>query len=614
MVSLKFVSECLRAGATGGLAAMLILLALARAEGADPGSAPALSPRHWPKTDLERYSLLNLIYDMPRPLAEGREEMIGGSSGPLAIHAGQRALEQGGTAADAAIATALAQIVLTAGSWNSFAGILYVVYYDSASGKVHSLNAGYNTIRAETDPLSIPLRPNPSGRTALVPGFMAGAEAIHKRFGRLPFGELFEPAIYFAEEGIVVDPSLAGMMAYCKDVLGRRAETRDIFFKKDGAPYRKGDIFRQPALAQTLRAVVSRGAGVMYTGEWAGRFVEAVRGEGGKVTLDDLRGYEALWVEPLKTTYGGYEVYTIGLPEIGGVHLAELLNLLELSNPKPLGHYSRSGEALVRFIQACRLGPIVSTSKQGIDVEHPEAEFSPQNRVTKEAARRNWTRIQKKGWELELYGQLNKPMGQGPPVPPEGGEGHSDAIVVADRYGNVAALLHSINTRVWGTTGIFVGGVSIPDSASFQQRRLAQVKPGARFPNISNPVIVLQDGRPALACGCIGAALHECMAQNLVNILDFGMDPKSSAETPNFMGMASIPSSAGAEMAQFVGKGDFAESLLKQLAQRGVRARELDGRELLGHRSTWIGLQIGPNRQWIRGFVAPGINGIMEAR
>ena len=112
--------------------------------------------------------------------------MIAGTSGPLAVHAGLEALRRGGSAADAALTTALAQVALTAGSTVSYAGIMTVVYYDASTAQTYTLNAGYNTVQEEKDPGTIPTIGSHSGRTALVPGFMAGVQALHDRFGRLP--------------------------------------------------------------------------------------------------------------------------------------------------------------------------------------------------------------------------------------------------------------------------------------------------------------------------------------------------------------------------------------------------------------------------------------------
>src|SRR5262249_48021711 len=170
----------------------------------------ALSPEAWPQGELEKYQQLQRTYFRSRPAAESSQGMVAVTSEAFAARVGLEALQQGGSAADAALATALAQVALTAGSTISYAGILTLVYYDAAGQKVYSLNAGYNTVQAEDDPRSIPGLGKASGRTALVPGFFAGVQAAHDRFGKLPFASLFEPAIYLAEKGFIVDEVLGG--------------------------------------------------------------------------------------------------------------------------------------------------------------------------------------------------------------------------------------------------------------------------------------------------------------------------------------------------------------------------------------------------------------------
>ncbi len=146
-----------------------------------------------------KYTTLNQTFDQPHPLAVGKKGMVVGTSGALAVKAGLEALKQGGSAVDAALTTSLAQISLSTGCWVSYAGFMTMVYFDAETGKVYSMNAAYNTVQAEDDPLSIPSR-TPSGRATPVPGFMAGVQAAHDRFGQLPFASLFDPSIYFAEE------------------------------------------------------------------------------------------------------------------------------------------------------------------------------------------------------------------------------------------------------------------------------------------------------------------------------------------------------------------------------------------------------------------------------
>lgn len=645
------------------------------------------SPAAWSQSELEKYSGLNKTYGLPSSLTSGAGSMIGSTSGPLAIHAGLKVLREGGSAADAAIATALAQVTLVGGSWSSFAGMLYAVYFDAESGDVYSLNAGFNTVLEETDPQSIPKAPTPSGRTAMTGGFMAGVEEIHRRFGRLPFAELFEPAIYFAEEGVTIDSFMAKIIAARKDVLVRTPEGRSIFVKeallpgrgdsasdgispeaadqdpaganessetvgnvpagaKEGSAtagqesagqeespgsaetgrseaaedsaaaetspaltkddlvlYGEGDIFRQPELATTLRQIASHGANYMYSGPWGRKFVETVQREGGHLTMKDLESYKTEWEKPLRTTYHGYEINTVGVPELGAVQLLEALNLLELADFKGPRHYSESPRDLHRFIQLCRLGYAVTYSpsyRPYPSEDIPVPWISPTSRIAKETAKGYWERLQEKDWELKLFQDLSP------------GGNHSDGIIVVDSAGNVAAIVHSINTSLWGSTGLFVDGVSIPDPASFQQSMVAKAGAGVRFPNVVNPTMVTTDGRPVLAACAIGNALHECMLQHLVNILDFGMDPKTSVESPKFWGpmWGGDPEDYGV---QAIDEGAFSKECLAEVREMGQPLKELKETERKRRISYWVGIRLDPVTGELRGAVSPDFNGIFEA-
>ena len=252
-----------------------------------------LSDDVWPKDELEKYWQLQSTYNRPNPAVEGSKGMVAVTSEALAARVGLEALRQGGSAADAALATALAQIALTAGSLISYAGILTMVYYDAESKKVYSLNAGYNTVLEEKEPLTIPGIGKSNGRSVLVPGFFAGVQAAHDRFGKLPFASLFGEAIFLADKGFNLDGSLGRRIDSQKSVLTRLPETKRVFTKETGELYKAGDLFKQPQLAETLRKVAALGADYIYQGEWAKKFVAAVQSEGGRMTLADLKAYRA---------------------------------------------------------------------------------------------------------------------------------------------------------------------------------------------------------------------------------------------------------------------------------------------------------------------------------
>jgi gamma-glutamyltranspeptidase/glutathione hydrolase len=560
-----------------------------------------LSPRQWENDDLSTFTRLNAEWGRPQAVASANEGMVLGTTGPLAIRAGLQTLKCGGSAADAAVTTALAQITLSAGSWNSFAGICQLLYYDSSTREVHSLNAGYNRPLGEQDPLSIPKSGVPSGRSVLVPGFMAGIEAIHRRFGKLSYAHLFEPAVFFAEEGFVLDDALSRLIESRKDVLTRLPETRAIFQKSDGALYRRGDLFRQPLLATTLRRLAADGAGYMYAGEWARKFVEAVQREGGKLTLEDLQHYQVQWPQPLCAQYRGRDVVTGGLPDFGPIQLIEELHLLDCANLRQMGSPQNSPQSLYTLIQAARLGPLITHSQPYqpySDPRTPVTEFSPETRTSPAAGARNRERIQKKDWQLELFQQLSQP------AQPH----HSDAVIGVDRNGNIAVLVHTINTVNWGTTGIFVDGVSIPDSAAFQQVLLAKISPGRRLPSEITPLIVLDKGQPRLAAGSIGASLQEATLQNLVSIMDFEMDLASAVEVPKFFGMGSAAGRAMDWPKQIVSRSGFSANIRAEVEKMGQPLLELSDAEAKPYVGYWLGLEV--KAEGLRGIVTPGLNGI----
>src|SRR5262249_51043429 len=152
-----------------------------------------------------------------------------------------------------------------------------------------------------------------------------------------------------------------------------------------------GEIFKQPQLAETLRQVAAKGADYIYQGAWAKKFVAAVQSEGGKMTLEDLKAYRAIWSEPLQTSYHGYQVYTLGHPSLGGINTIEALNLLELADLKRLGHYTTSAEALYNFIQISRAGYFLSYwPPEFFKMYVSDLDLAPESRVKKESARLLW--------------------------------------------------------------------------------------------------------------------------------------------------------------------------------------------------------------------------------
>jgi gamma-glutamyltranspeptidase / glutathione hydrolase len=436
-----------------------------------------LDPSAWPVAKVAELIAAGDTLRVGPDTRSFRNGIVVGSTGPLATYAGARSLEAGGSAVDAALVTALTQVALAAGCWVSYAGRMTLVHYQAATGEVLSLDGGYKTFREETDPGSIPFSGEPSGRTALVPGFFSAAQEAHTRFGKLPWADLFLPALWVAE-GVPVGTSLAGMFQMRKDVLARTPEARAAL-TNDGQVPLLGDTLRQSELAVTLRKVAEQGADYIYTGPWAKKFVDIVRREGGKAVAEDLSEYRAQWSEPLRAKINDFEIAAIAGSQTGGAALVEgLKTAAELG----LGDPATDAEALHLLTQITRTSVSFTTA------------LSPADRITDEHAQRLAARLRATGRAVTPTDLIDAGS-------------HSDFVCAVDAERNAVALGHTINTVAWGSTGIFVDGISIPDSAAFQQLDLERLTPGDWVPSPTNPAIVLKGAKPVLVSASIGAGL-----------------------------------------------------------------------------------------------------------
>ncbi|KAA3614229.1 MAG: hypothetical protein DWQ01_00570 [Planctomycetota bacterium] len=537
-----------------------------------------LSPASWPEGVLEMTLARNAEFGGANQLVSGESGVIAGTTGAPAVRAGLEALKQGGTAADAALTTAVTQVTLAMGSWVSYAGIFTMVYYDAEKDEVLHLNAAYNTLQGETDPRSIPAS-GASGRTALVPGFFAGIEAAHQRLGKLPFEEIFAPAIFFAEQGFPLSKFHAALIQGRQGVLARRESTKKIFLDQNGKFLQEGALFQQRELARLLRRVASEGTEILYRGEWAQKLVKAVNEEGGKMSLEDLAAYQPIWSQPIRQKYRGFELMLPAIPADGGVNLAEAFLVAEEAGLAEMGPCTESAEALFWTSNLSNLfgqsfvNPAVGWLMLG------GMSATPQHRLSQERAANLWERMRHD--ELRYFS-----------APKEGQTGHSDAVVVIDSKGNCAAVVHSINTAAWGQTGIFVDGVSIPDSAIFQQDKIAMAGPGQRLPDPTEPLLIFKDGKLYAALSSIGGGLHQRTFGAMMNLLGHEMDLKQALDTPTLH----LPAydEHGVATAQ-VFEGEFETELLEKARALGLKIETMSVSSASGHaRGYVIGAWIHP--------------------
>jgi gamma-glutamyltranspeptidase/glutathione hydrolase len=549
-----------------------------------------LSPANWSKGEYEKFLKAQDVDRTEAGVATGRNGAVTVAYNGIAARAGLEALQQGGNALDAAMTAAITQVAATAGAPISYFGIMSLVYYDAKTKKVYTMNAEWNTVRGETEPLKIPgsismgteegLRGTAvSGRTALVGGFLKGVEAAHQRFGKLPFQHLFEPAIYLAEKGMPVTAHLADKFHFRGEDLKRLPATRAIFTKADGSFYQRAETFKQPALAETLRAVATRGSDYVYKGAWAKKLVAAVQADGGKMTLEDLAAYDVIWDEPLIGDIGDYQVQTNRPPNSGGVSLIEAQNLAAASGLINEPHWSKSGASLRKALDISQMFYVNYLPDAMLKQIYPGMDFSAQSRTTPQHAAELWKRMQagaKPRWTL----------------PPR----HSDDVVAIDKEGNIAAMTHSINCVDWGRTAINIDGISIGDPGSFQQAAIAMTKPGHRLAAPTETGILFKNGQPVLGFASMGSGLHQRTFQCLLNVTRFGMTVDQAINTPDFF-LPGTDLQTGALTVQLP-KGKFSPSVL---AEMGYAWKEFGpSEERFRGEGVWVAINRDPKTGELR--------------
>jgi gamma-glutamyltranspeptidase/glutathione hydrolase len=431
----------------------------------------------------------------------------------------------------------------------SYAGIFTMLYYDAHSGKVYSMDAGYNSYLGETDPLTIPVsdlgilnygrkptQGGAKGRETLVPGFMAGVEALHQRFGRLPFRDLFAPAIWYDEHGVRISPVLGWYFGFRAKALARTPEGRRFLRQGGGDFPQVGALFVQTDLAKTLREVAAGGVPAMYTGRWARDFVAIVGREGGKATLEDLRRYRPIWSEPRAEVFFGHTVYANGGPHYGARYLFNGLRRAQALHLEGKGPYWTDAGAFAD------LAGIVAT--EGLD-DAPH---------------------------------------------------HSNAIVVVDRDGNIAAVTHTINSVIWGDTGIVVDGIPIPDSAGFQQKPLAMLQPGERVPHKIIDAIAFDGRQPVLATASIGSSLIPESIRTLLAVLGQHQSLATVMAAPPFLSPEGlgVPASATAAIPVQIPQGAYRPEFLAELKARSLAVVEVPAPTADGVRGTLAAVAINP--------------------
>jgi gamma-glutamyltranspeptidase/glutathione hydrolase len=463
------------------------------------------------------------------------------SSHPIATHAGAEVLREGGTACDAVLAAAITQTVVEP-QMTSIAGMMKLVYHDAAERQTWWMSSGHRAPRAplgRLDGESVL-----SGLGVAVPGWWAGFEAARERFGTRTRRALMASAIELAREGVEVYPQLYGVMYKEEEQLGATPEGREVFFADGERLLVPGELLRQRAAAETLERLAEEGSEHFYRGEFARGLCELVQARGGVLDIEDLAAYEPVWSEAVRGSYRGYEIATSGVPD-GGLNIIEALNMVEQLDLERLGPPSESEELCYELMLIAQ-----DVLESGAGQRDPHA--APDATAT----------LTSKSYAAERLALLHM---AGPRLGFEAPNVGTDHLTAVDRHGNVAVMMHTCTADPW-INGFFHAGISIPAAAGWTTR--TPVPPGGRITIDGAENIAFRDGLPVLASGSPSGSLLTCVLQNMVNILDFGMDIEESVLRPRF-GFTGVGSG------RLAVEAGMPETVLDGLRRRGMPFKQI---------------------------------------
>ena len=497
-----------------GSAVASSLLGSVPSQAADGEPQPARTPSALPKggtpgtvTPEERRRLVARAVFGDKEAASGSGGMVI-CAHPLATRAGADILRAGGNAADAVLAASVTQTVVEP-HMTGITGVLSMLYFDAKTGRTHYVNGGMNAPLAKLAGWG----PNATetGLGAGVPGFWAGYEASRAKFGTKSSKDLCAAAIAYARDGFEIHPFLWGEMFTSMNMLGRSDQGREIFFPK-GALLNPGEMIYQERAAETLERLVAEGNEYFYRGAFAKEYSAVVKEAGGVITPEDFARYDVRFEEPARGTYRGYEIVGSPLPDHGGVHLIEILNMIEFLDLQKLGPVNDSAETLWQMARIC-----AQVFEDGGKHRDPKFHPVPMKQIlSKEYARMRFDLL-----------QMDAPIATSPAAPPAG-SCHATAV---DAAGNVATVLHSCMSLPW-SNGLFVNGVTIVASGAHFFRVMPG--PGERASVYVAPNMILKGGRPVLASGSPSGSLLQNIVQNATNILDFSVPIEDSVNRPRF--------------------------------------------------------------------------------
>lgn len=456
-----------------------------------------------------------------------------------ASEAGLEVLRLGGNAIDAAVATGFALAVTHPQAGNLGGGGFMLIYLKSED-RVIAIDYREMAPAGASRDMFLDSSGNVDNRRARfslqasgVPGTVMGLTDAQAKYGSLPLSTVMAPAIRLAEEGFPMTWALQVSLSRFQERLSGDPVTRAQFFKEDGSTYVQGEVFRQPALAATLKEIAAKGAAGFYSGWVADRIVETMKAGGGLIDYSDLLNYVAKEREPLTGTFRDYQVVTMPPPSSGGVHVIQMLNVLEGWDLKSLGH--NSADYIHRLTESMKYA-YADRSKYLGDPDYFDVPVAALTEKAYAGSIRDRINLAQATPSTEIA--------PAPELPFESKD--TTHFSTMDAAGNMVANTYTLNFTYGNGRTVDGAGFLLnnemddfsakpgtPNAFGLLGGVANAIEPGKRPLSSMTPTLLFKDGQPLLATGSPGGStIITAVLQTVLNVMEFDMNAATATAQP----------------------------------------------------------------------------------
>ena len=441
------------------------------------------------------------------------------TSHPLATQVALDILKKGGSAIDAAVA-ANAVIGLVEPTGSGVGGDLFAIVWDAKSQKLYGLNASGRSPKSLTldyfKKEGITHIPSRGPLPVSVPGCVDGWFELHKKFGKISMTEILSPAISYARNGFPVTELIAYYLNSAAGSLSVYENFKETYMPNGRMP-QKGEIFKNPYLADTYEKIATKGRDEFYKGDIARIIAAYMKRNGGFLSYEDMAAHQSEWIEPVSTNYRGYDVWELP-PNGQGIAALQILNIMEMHDVKSMGF--GSAEYIHLFTEAKKLA---FEDRANYYADMAFAQVPVKQLISKEYAKER-AKLINPNRAANRY-DAGKPNGPS-----------TIYLTVADKEGNMISLIQS-NYRGMGS------GMT-PDKLGFVLQDRGEMfslkeghpnvfEPGKRPFHTIIPAFITKDGKPWVSFGVMGGAMQpQGHAQIVINLIDFGMNLQEAGDAP----------------------------------------------------------------------------------